>query len=86
MAMGLCLAPLVAEGASICLSQWREVLGQNAEVKTPILDAVADGAQETRRSMWESIDFYFHHLPWDPRIVLSVGAIVMLVGMVMLKL
>jgi hypothetical protein len=84
--LGLFLAPLIADGAALCANQWREVLGKNGQTKTPVLDSVADAVETGHRSLWESIDLYFHRLPWDPRIVLTVGAIVMVLAMVMLRL
>jgi hypothetical protein len=83
--LGLLLAPLVAEGTSYCLAQWREVLGENSEAKTPILDSIADSAEESHKSVEEFFDLYFHRLPWDPRIVFAVGAIIVVLGMKMLR-
>ena len=36
--LGLLFAMPAAEGVSICISQWREVMGINNKVRTPILD------------------------------------------------
>ena len=57
--LGLALAPLVAEGVSISHAQWCQVLGKNAQARTPILDSVTETTVETHRSAWESINGRF---------------------------
>jgi hypothetical protein len=83
--LGLLLAPFVAEGTALCVAQWRQVLGENSEAKTPILNSVADSAEATHRSFWDCIDYYFHCLPWDETIVFSVAAIIVFLGVAMLR-
>jgi len=83
--LGLVLAAPVQEGVSLCIGQWRQVLGTNTEVRTPILDSVHDGLQDAHQSVWSSVSAQFERVPWAPRFVLTVAAVVVVLGIVMLK-
>jgi len=83
--LGLVLAAPVEEGVSLCIGQWREVMGTNNEVRTPILDSVHDGLQDAHQSVWNCITPQFQRVPWSPRVVLTVAAVVVVLGIVMLK-
>ena len=84
--LGICLAPLLAEGTSICLAQWSQVMGRNAQARTPVIDSLRDGIESGHRSFSNTLGSYFQRLPWSPKIVLLVGIILMMLGMMMLKL
>jgi len=84
--LGLCLAPLIAEGALICHAQWSQVLGRNTDARTPVLDSLHDGVEAGHQSVWGFISSYFQRVPWSHELVLAMGAIVVVVGMLMLKL
>jgi hypothetical protein len=84
--LGISLAPLVAEGTSICVAQWSRVMGRNAEARTPVVDSLQDGIESGHRSLSNAIASYFQQLPWSPRVVLGVGVILMVLAMMMLKL
>jgi hypothetical protein len=84
--LGISLAPLISEGSAICYAQWCQVLGRNAEAKTPLLDSLHEGLESGHRSFWAAISPYFQRLPWSPKLVLFVGVILMILGMLMLKL
>jgi hypothetical protein len=79
------LGPLVLEGASLCLSNWKECLGIRAEVKTPILDDCQEQVEHAKQMFWDEVMPYFHRLPWDPKMVLPVGSLVMVGAMLMLR-
>ncbi len=49
------LGPLALEGASLCLSSWKEFMGIRAEVKTPILDEIQDCVEDARATFWSEI-------------------------------
>ncbi len=83
--LGLALSPLVAEGVSISYAQWCEVLGRNNQSRTPILDSVKETAVTTHRTAWESINPQFQRLPWNPTVVVAVGAVLMFLAMQMLR-
>jgi hypothetical protein len=83
--LGISLSPLIGEASSLCVAQWSRVMGRNVEVRTPVLDSVQDGIESGHRSFSGSISAYFQHLPWSPSIVLGVGAILMMLAMMMLK-
>jgi hypothetical protein len=84
--LGLSLAPLLAEGTSIWFAQWSQVLGRNADARTPVIDSLHDGIESGHRSFSSAISSYFQRLPWSPKIVLLVGVILMMLGILMLKL
>ncbi len=84
--LGFLLAPVVAEGGWLCFAQWCQVMGTNTYAKTPIMDAMQDQMQSAHGSFWECMAHWFQNLPWDPRVVMSVGAVVMIIAIRMLKL
>jgi hypothetical protein len=84
--LGLLLAPLIAEGALLCHAQWSQVLGRNTEARTPVLNSLHDGLEAGHQSVWGFISSYFKRVPWSHEIVLATGAVVVVVGMLMLKL
>ncbi len=84
--VGISLAPLVAEVGSICYAQWSQVLGRNAEAETPVLNSLGEGLDSGRQSVLGAISSCFQRVPWNHQLVLAVGAILMIIGMIMLKL
>ena len=84
--LGFSLAPLLAEGALICYAQWSQVLGKNAEARTPMLDSLHEGLASGHQSLWSTVSAYFQRVPWSPHLVLAIGAVVVFVGMMLLKL
>lgn len=85
IAVGLVLAVPITEAASLFIGQWYEVMGTNTEVRTPVLDSVNDGLQSTQQSFSSWMSDQFRRVPWDPAIVLPIAAVVMVVGILMLK-
>jgi hypothetical protein len=81
----ICLAPLAIEGASICLSNWKEVMGVSSTVRTPVLDNVQANLENTRDFFWDEITPFFRRMPWDPKMVLPAAGVVMAVSMLMLR-
>ena len=84
--LGVFLAPLIAEGVLICHAQWSQVLGRNTEARTPVFDSLHNGLEAGHQSVWGFISSYFQRVPWSHELVLATGAIVVVVGMLMLKL
>jgi hypothetical protein len=84
--LGIALAPIIADGTSLCYAQWCQVMGRNVEARTPVFDSLHDGLESGHRSVGTTISSFFQGIPWSPKIVLLVGVIVMVVGMMMLKL
>jgi hypothetical protein len=84
--LGISLAPLIAEGASLCYAQWCQVLGRNAQARTPVLDSMSDSLESGHRSFWNTLSSYFQRLPWNPKVVLAIGVILMFLAMAMLRL
>ena len=84
--LGFSLAPLIAEGASICYAQWSEVLGRNATANTPVLDTLHEGFESGHQSLWGAISPCFDRVPWSHRAVLITGVVLMIVAIAMLKL
>jgi hypothetical protein len=84
--IGISLAPLIAEGFSICFAQWSQVMGQNAEARTPMLDSLHEGLDSGHQSFWATITPWFQRVPWNHRLVLAAGVTCMFIGMLMLKL
>ena len=60
-------------------------MGVAGEVKTPVLDGVQDSLNEMRDTFWSQIAPWFRSMPWDPKLVLPVAAVVMVVAMLMLR-
>jgi hypothetical protein len=79
------LAPFLWEGAAICHSQWCEVIGHPREVRTPILETVHEHLDSTQASIRESMENRFRTVPWNPKIVISIGGVVTALAMAMLK-
>jgi hypothetical protein len=84
--IGIGLAPLLAEGFSICFAQWSQVMGRNAEATTPLLDSLHEGLESGHQSFWATISPCFQRVPWNHRLVLAVGVICVIIGMMMLKI
>jgi hypothetical protein len=79
------LGPLALEGASICLSNWKEVMGVSSKVRTPVLDNVQAGLDNMKDAFWGEVTPFFSRMPWDPKMVLPAAGIVMAVAMLMLR-
>ena len=80
------LAPLLMEAVSLCYGQWCEILGTPVTVRTPILNAIIDRIESVREDLWYKVSSRFQRVPWNPRVVLPIIALVMVVAMVMLRL
>jgi hypothetical protein len=80
------LAPIFIDVAALFYGQWREVLGTPVAVHTPTLDAIGEQVAEIREDFRYHVLSRFHRVPWDPRVVLPVAVLVMLLAMVMLRL
>jgi hypothetical protein len=80
------LVPLMMEAVGVCYSQWCGALGTSARVRTPILDAIEEQIASARTDLWSALSARFQRVPWNPKIVLSVLAVIMAVAMVMLRL
>jgi len=85
VAVGLVLAVPIKEVVSLSIGQWCEVMGKNTEVRTPVLDSVNDGVQSTHQSVGTWMSEQFQRVPWDPGLVLPIAAVVMVLGILMLK-
>jgi hypothetical protein len=83
--LGLLFAMPAVEGVSICIGQWREVMGINNKVHTPILDSVTTEVQETHQSFRNWLGSHFQRLPWSPTYVLPIAAVVTFLGVAMLR-
>jgi hypothetical protein len=83
--LGLLLAMPLEEGASLCIGQWRQVMGTNTEIRTPILDSVTEWVQSAHQSTWNWLSPQFQRLPWNPSYVLPIAAVVTVLGMFMLR-
>ena len=77
------LSPLALEGASLCLSNWKEYMGVRAEVRTPVLDNIQACVEDAREFFWYEITPYFRSLPWDPKMVLPAASLVMVGAMLL---
>jgi hypothetical protein len=80
------LAPIIIDAAALCYGQWREMLGTPVPVCTPTLDAIGERVEEIREDVWYHLSSRFQRVPWNPRVVLPVAVLVMLLAMVMLRL
>jgi hypothetical protein len=80
------LAPILFDAVTLCYGGWRELLGTPTAVKTPTLDAIGERVGEVREDLWYRVSSRFQRVPWNPRVVLPVAVLVMLLAMVMLRL
>jgi hypothetical protein len=79
------LGPLLLEGTSICLANWKELMGVSASVKTPVMDSVQENLETLQQTFWSEVTPFFRQLPWEPKMVLPASALVMAVAMLMLR-
>jgi hypothetical protein len=79
------LAPIVMDTLALGYGQWREMLGTPITVRTPTLDAIAERVAEVREDARYHIGSHFNRVPWNPRVVLPVAVLVMIVAMMMLR-
>ena len=83
--LGIALAPLLAEGASLCYAQWYEVMGTTTKAHTPIIDMAQEHLETAAHWLGYNISAYFMRAPWNPAFVFPIAFILMCVGMAMLK-
>src|SRR5436190_6756673 len=79
------LAPLVVEAVAVCYAQWSEVMGTSARVRTPIMDSIEERIQSVREDLWCAVSSRFQRVPWNPKIVLPIAAVIMALAMMMLR-
>jgi hypothetical protein len=60
-------------------------MGKNIHAHTPVLDTMQDRLESGQRSFGEAVSSYFQCLPWNPVVVLSIGVILVILGMMMLR-
>jgi hypothetical protein len=80
------LTPLIIELVWLCYGQWREILGRPVSIQTPILSAMGEGIESVRQDIWYHISSRFQRVPWNPKVVVPIIALVMVVAMLMLRL
>jgi hypothetical protein len=80
------LAPLLLEAVWLCYGQWSEILGKPVTIRTPMLNAISEQIESVRADLWYHVSSRFQRVPWDPKVVLPIIALVMVVAMVMLRL
>ncbi|WP_165220239.1 hypothetical protein [Aquisphaera insulae] len=85
MILLLGLGPLLLEGASVCLGGWKEVFGVSSTVRTPVFDSLQETVNDLRVQLRTEVAPWFSRIPWDPKMVLPVGALIMAVSMFMLR-
>jgi hypothetical protein len=79
------LVPLLMEGVVLCYSRWCEVLGTSVDVRTPVLDSIGDHLQDAREAVWNTVAPQFQKVPWNPKVVLPIAAVIMALAMMMLR-
>jgi len=79
------LGPPALEGIALGVGAWKEFLGVSGNVKTPVLDGVQDTLNDVRGIFWSQITPWFRSMPWDPKMVLPIAAVVMVTAMLMLR-
>ncbi len=53
---------------------------------TPTLDAIGERVAAVREDLWYHVSSRFNRVPWNPRVVLPIAVVVMLLAMVMLRI
>jgi hypothetical protein len=79
------LAPLVIDAVAFCYGQWCDMLGIPSSVRTPTLDAIGEELAGVREEVRYHVTSHFQRVPWNPRVVLAVSVVVMLLAMTMLR-
>jgi hypothetical protein len=79
------LAPFVIDAVALCYGQWCDMLGIRASVRTPTLDAIGETLAGVREDVRYHVTSHFQRVPWNPRVVLAVSVVVMLLAMMMLR-
>ena len=79
------LAPVIMETVSICHGQWCEVMGRSVTVRTPFLDSIGEQIEEVREVCWYHLLSRFQRVPWNPKVVLPVMAVIMALAMFMMR-
>lgn len=79
------LAPVVIDAVALCYGQWCDMLGTPSSVRTPTLDAIGEKVAGIREDVRYHVTSHFQRVPWDPRVVLSVSVVVMVLAMMMLR-
>ncbi len=77
--------PILRDAVVVCYGQWREMLGTPTAVKTPTFDAIGEQVGEVREDVWYHISNRLNRVPWNPRVVLPVAAVVMLLAILMIR-
>src|SRR5690349_9472696 len=62
VALGMAIAPLVYEGAALCVARW-----------APVLDAIGRGVEPVLKSVQRSTSRTFKNVPWRPTMVIPVA-------------
>ena len=79
------LGPLALEGSALLVGTWKEFLGVNCNVKTPLLDSLQDNLNDMNGEVMREVRHWFSSMPWDPKLVLPTAAVVMVLAMLMLR-
>jgi hypothetical protein len=80
------IAPVFLEAVLLCYAQWSEILGTPVVVRTPILNSIAERIDDVRQDLGFRVSSCFERVPWSPKVVLPLIAVVMAIAMVMLRL
>ena len=80
------LVPIIMDAVALCYGQWCDVLGTPIAVRTPTLDAIGERLASVHEDLWYHISSRFQRVPWNPRVVLPIAVLVMILAMVMLRL
>jgi hypothetical protein len=85
IALGVFLVPLAVETTEICYSQWCEVLGRASEVRTPIIDSIAQDLRDAHDSLADCVGPRWHAAICDPSIALPVSSVLIVLAIAMLR-
>lgn len=73
LALGLLLAPLAYEVASVCIANWQGMYGRIGHIETPMLDALHAAVIDSARLLRRHANGYFLDLPWRPSAIITLG-------------
>lgn len=73
LCLGLLMAPLLSEGASLIVANWQSLYGRMGHVETPLLDAIRSLLTGTTTTVRMHANGLFRNLPWRPSLVITVG-------------
>jgi len=83
--LGAAMAPVLVEGAALCIGGWAEVAGTRLHLETPLLSWSGSTLEVRRQWIGEWILHTYQEASWEPGVVLPILAALLIIAMWMLR-